>query len=89
MNPEGKNHLDMFWIEDMFIYSFRYTLGRMSYAPSVCMDFLEPLIPCLSEHTLLLISREIGVYNFSDMQYPNEWHRFKNKLDEELAERKR
>lgn len=89
MNQEAKNHLDMFWIEDMFIYSFRYTLGRMSYSPSVCMDFLEPLIPYMSAPTLLLISREIGAYNFSDMQYPNEWHRFKNKLDEELAERKR
>lgn len=88
-SDEFKEHLDMFWIEDMLIYSFRYTLGRMSYSPSVCMDFLEPLIPYLNAHTLLLISREIGEYNFSDTQYPNEWHRFKNKIDEELAERKR
>lgn len=87
MNPEAKNYLDMFWIEDMFIYSFRYTLGQMSYSPSVCMDFLEPLIPYLSAHTLSLISREIGEYNFSDTQYPNEWGAFKKKLDEEIIRR--
>lgn len=87
MDKEGKNYLDMFWIEDMFIYSFRYTLGRMSYSPSVCMDFLEPLISHLSAHTLSLISREIGEYSFSDTQYPNEWHSFKKKLDEELMKR--
>ena len=87
MNPEAKNHLDMFWIEDMFIYSFRYTLGRMSYSPSVCMKFLEPLIPYLSAHTLSLISTEIGEYYFNDMQYPNEWRAFKKKLDEEIIRR--
>lgn len=87
MDKEGKNHLDMFWIEDMFIYSFRYTLGRMSYSPSVCMDFLEPLIPYLSVHTLSLISTEIGEYYFNDMQYPNEWRTFKKKLDEEIIRR--
>jgi hypothetical protein len=51
------------------------------------MDFLEPLIPYLSVHTLSLISTEIGEYNFSDTQYPNEWRAFKKKLDEEIIRR--
>ena len=87
MNQEAKNHLDMYWIEDMFIYSFRYTLGRMSYAPSVCMDFLEPLIPYISSHTLEIMSNEIGECALGASQSPDEWNRFKNKLDGELAKR--
>lgn len=87
MKQEAKNHLDMYWIEDMFIYSFRYALGRMSCAPSICMNFLEPCIPYLSTHTLELIFCEIGEYSFSDTQYPDEWHRFKNKIDKEIKKR--
>lgn len=87
MNLEIKNHLDMYWIEDMFVFVFRYSLGRVKFCPSICMDFLEPLIPYLSVHTLSLISTEIGEYNFSDIQYPNEWRAFKKKLDEEIIRR--
>ena len=86
-SEELKKHLDMEWIEDMFIYSFRYTLGRMSYSPSVCMDFLTPCIPYLTDRTLRLISREIGEYPFTRTEYPTEWHRFKDKIDEEMTNR--
>ena len=88
MQKELKKHLDMDWIEDMFIYSFRYTLGRMSYSPGVCMDFLTPCIPYLGNKTLELISREIGEYPFDGTQYPDEWYRFKNKIDEEINQRR-
>lgn len=87
MKQEAKKHLDMYWIEDMFIYSFRYTLGRMSCAPSICMNFLEPLIPYMNAHTLELISNEIDEYAFSNTQYPDEWGRFKNKINKELMKR--
>lgn len=89
MDKSFINKLDEEWIEDMFIYSLRYTLGRMSYAPCVCIDFLTPLIPELSNKTLWCMSRDIEEHEFTRplMEYEKEWLGFKEKIDTERAKR--
>lgn len=34
-----------------------------------------------------MMSCEIGEYSFNNTQYPDEWHRFKNKIDKEIKKR--
>lgn len=82
-------NLDKEWIEDMFIYSFRYTLGRMSYSPGVYMDFMTPLIPYSSLRVLDLITREISEYPFDGlMDHKNDWLKFQARIDYEICRRK-
>lgn len=83
------NKLDEYWIEDMFIYSLRYTLGRMSYSPSVCISFLRPLIPELSDKTLWCMSRDIAEHRFlkPHMEFKDEWFEFKAMIDVEMSKR--
>lgn len=87
MKSELKNHFDTYWIEDMFIYSFRYTLGSKSFYPNVCIDFLTPCIPYLSIGSLEQMSIEIGECSLGEEQYLEEWREFKNRIDEELKKR--
>ena len=37
----------------------RYAIGRQSYAPSAVIDFVTPLLPCLSERTLYVFDQDI------------------------------
>ena len=91
-NPEILNHLDLDWLEDMFLYSLDYCLGRMSYAPSVCIDFLKPCLPYMQNRVLGVIYRRINEFNFDafktgDMMYPREWNAFKDEVEAELQKR--
>ena len=87
-NPEILNHLDLYWLEDMFLYSLDYCLGRMSYSPGVCMDFLEPCLPYMQNRVLGIIYRRINEFTFrSEMEYPREWNAFKDKVEAELQKR--
>lgn len=82
-----KSHMDDMWIEHILIDSFRYNLGRRSYSPSVCMDFLTPLLPYMHVENLKLISREIGAYKFDSMQWCEDWNDFKSKVDKQIEKR--
>lgn len=88
-NPELLNHLDPEWLEEMLCYGFEYCLGRMSYAPSVCMGFLEPCLPYMQNRILGVMYRRINEYRFRNdmMEYKNEWNIFKDKIEAELISR--
>lgn len=43
----------------MLNWSVRYSIGRMTYAPGVTMEFIWPLIPYLSDKTLWCFDRDI------------------------------
>lgn len=88
-NPEILNHLDLDWLGDMLTYSLEYCLGRMSYAPGVCMDFLEPCLPYMENRVLGFMYRTINSYKFYNdvMEYKNEWNAFKDKVETELIKR--
>lgn len=92
-SKELKKHLDMEWIEDMFIYAMRYTIGRSSYSPGVCMDFLTPLIPHMSMKTLVVMARDLKEHLDYDLcreykdHYADDWRKFKALIDEEIKKR--
>jgi len=44
---------------DIFIYAFRYTLGRMTYATRTMQDAIKVVWPELSRHDKKLIKKEI------------------------------
>lgn len=87
ISPEILEHLDLNWLEDMLLYALDYCLGRWSYAPGTCMEFLEPCIPYLTNRGLGVIFRRINNYDFDDMEYPREWNAFKDKVEAELIKR--
>ena len=87
LDPEILEHLDLNWLEDMFLYALDYCLGRMSCAPDTCMRFLEPCIPYLTNRGLGVIFRRINNFKFGHMDYPNEWNAFKLKVESELQKR--
>ena len=43
----------------MLNWAVRYCLGRMTYAPSMTIQFITPLIPYLSDKTLWCFDRDI------------------------------
>ena len=86
-NPELLNHLDPEWLEEMLSYGFEYCLGRMSYAPSVCMDFLEPCLPYMQDRILGFMYRRINKATLEPMQYSSDWNTFKLKIERELQKR--
>lgn len=87
LDPEILKHLDLNWLENMFLYALDYCLGRMSYAPDTCMRFLEPCIPYLTNRGLGVIFRRINNFKFGRMDYPDEWNAFKLKVESELQKR--
>ena len=43
----------------MLNWAVRYSIGRMTYAPSSTIEFIFPLIPYLSDKTLWCFDRDI------------------------------
>lgn len=88
-NHEILNHLDLDWLGNMLTYAFEYCLGRMSYAPCVCIDFLEPCLPYMENRLLGFMFRRIKDYDFSydTYDYKKEWNVFKDKIEAELISR--
>lgn len=44
---------------EMFCYSLRYALGRMSYAPASVINYLRPLLPYIGDTELYIWKRDI------------------------------
>lgn len=88
-NPEILNHLDLEWLGHILTYAFEHCLGRMSYSPGVCMDFLEPCLPYIENKLLGFMFRRIKNYEFSydTYDYKKEWNAFKDKIEAELISR--
>ena len=87
VSKEFMENLDEEWIEDMLLYSFNYCYGRMSYAVSVCIDFLTPLIPHMGYRALEYMSKQIERRELRPMEFPEDWMKFKKLLDEEMKRR--
>ena len=68
-------HLDPEWTEDILIYALRYTLGRSSYAPGVCQDYLKPLVPFFTKKALGVMIRDIEreISEFENLPYRKQW----------------
>lgn len=43
----------------MLNWAVRYSLGRMTYAPSMTIEFITPLLPYLSDKTLRCFDQDI------------------------------
>ena len=87
------SHADPKWTEDMLVYALRYTLGRSSYAPGVCQDYLRPLIPHFSKKALCVMIRDIqealADTTFGPLPYADEWGKLLRDMEAELENRKR
>lgn len=85
-------HLDKEWVEDMLVYALRYTLGRSSYSPGVCQDFLGPLVKYFSQKGLAVMIRDLrGALNDSvsgPIPYADKWANLLAMMEEEMRERK-
>jgi hypothetical protein len=46
--------------ESILICAARYACGRRTYMPSIVIDYITPLIPVLSDKTLVLLRNDIG-----------------------------
>lgn len=51
--------VSLYDFNSLCLYSFRYALGRMSYATSQVADFLLKHLPFLKDETIDIICREI------------------------------
>ena len=87
------SHADPEWTEDMLVYALRYTLGRSSYAPGVCQDYLRSLIPHFSKKALRVIIRDIqealADTTFGPLPYADKWDKLRRDMEVELENRKR
>lgn len=73
-------------------WAVRYCLGRMSYAPSMTIEFITPLLPYLSDKTLGCFHQDIyGHKSFGrsfGMDFDEEaWMKFWDKVKEEIGRR--
>ena len=46
--------------ETMLICAERYACGRRTYMPGIVVDYIKPLIPRLSDKTLIVLRNDIG-----------------------------
>lgn len=87
------SHANPEWTEDMLVYALRYTLGRSSYAPGVCQDYLRPLIPHFSKKALRVIIRDIqealADTTSGPLPYADKWDKLLRDMEVELENRKR
>lgn len=46
--------------ESILICAERYACGRRTYMPSIVVGYIKPLIPMLSDKTLVVLRNDIG-----------------------------
>ena len=73
-------------------WAVRYCLGRMTYAPSMTIEFITPLLPYLSNRTIKVFDQDIEDqkrYGLGfGMDFDEEtWMRFWDKVKEEIGRR--
>lgn len=85
-------HLDKEWVEDMLVYSLRYTLGRSTYAPVICQDFLSPLVKYFSQKALGVMIRDMEEAltdrTSGPIPYADKWARLMTEMKVEVKIRK-
>lgn len=74
-------------------WAVRYCLGRMTYAPSMTIEFITPLLPHLSNKALRCFDMDIADHarygnSFGMACDEREWMRFWDKVKEEIGRRK-
>lgn len=75
---------------DALFFSFRYALGRSSYAPLVVTDNIKANIELINDGDILSYIREINECDcFSDKIDKEYWDRFKDYLENELKRREK
>ena len=78
---------DMFG--EMMNWAVRYSLGRRTYAVSDTVNYIVPLVPCLSDKTLWCIQTDIVSANsLGDSIDEVYWMRLLDKVEAEIKRRK-
>lgn len=75
--------------ESILVCAERYSCGRMTYMPSVVVDFITPLLSQISTKTLVVFKRDIegaGYYGSESIDKPL-WMSFLKSVNDELRER--
>lgn len=74
---------------NILLFSLKYALGRMTYAPSVVIDNIKFNIDNITTNDIMLYIREIEeVEYFGTQSDKNTWFNFLNYLKNELEKRK-
>ena len=73
-------------------WAVRYCLGRMTYAPSMTIEFITPLLPYLSNKTIKVFDQDIEDQKRYGLGFgmdfdEEEWMRFWGKVKEEIGRR--
>lgn len=76
----------------MLNWAVRYSIGRMTYAPGVTMEFIWPLIPYLSDKTLWCFDRDIEDHQKHGKSFGMDfdekaWMRFWKAVKDEIQRR--
>lgn len=72
---------------NILIYAFRYSLGRMSFAPKEVQDNILENLHKLKERDIVQIIKEIEEAKSLGMDFDKlEWIRFKKKLQQYLVD---
>lgn len=78
--------------ETILICAVRYSLGRMSYMPTLVIDYITPLLPKLSVRALAVMERDLvnadnyGGYGDEKIDKPG-WMRFLHNIRLEKEKR--
>ena len=76
--------------ESILICAIRYAIGRRTYMPHIVCDFIQPLVPILSNKVLHVMSHDIAERG-NDLGDPNidapKWIRLKNAILIEMERR--
>lgn len=76
--------------ESILICAIRYAIGRRTYMPYIVCNFIQPLVPLLSNKALHVMSRDITERG-DDLGDPNidapHWINLKNAVSKEMERR--
>ena len=77
--------------ESILICAIRYAIGRRTYMPKIVCDFIQPLIPYLSNKGMHVMISDIAERG-DNLGDPNidapQWFRLKNAILREMERRK-
>ena len=86
MDPDSQAFTDEFGA--VLNCAVRYCIGRRTYMPKLVMDVIRPLLPALTDKTLLVFNLDIeGADNYGEDYDEEEWMRFLSEVKAEIARR--
>ncbi len=74
---------DLRWI---LICSFRYSLGRKSYAPSYTCDLIKKYGDVLKAHNLKQMIDDIENFRYDKLDFENVWQDLKVWMENKIVE---